>query len=210
MLLIRKGAEADLYQNCWHGLKVVQKVRKAKAYRIPQLDFEIRSSRTGSEAQLIHDAKRAGVPTPLIYMVDTAATTIIMQFIEGPRVRETLDIMPPKDRKELCQRVGALVGKLHSSGIVHGDLTTSNIIISGETIFLIDFGLAEYSQELEKRGIDILLMKRSLQATHYSCAKECFDSIFQGYASVMGENISEEILNRIEEISRRGRYAIER
>jgi len=210
MLLIRKGAEADLYQDCWLGLKVVRKVRKAKAYRIPQLDFEIRGSRTGSEAQLIHDAKRAGVPTPLIYMVDPATTTIIMQFVEGPRVREALDLMSPRDREALCQRIGMLMGRLHSSGIVHGDLTTSNIIISGETVFLIDFGLAEYSQELEKRGIDLLLMKRSLQATHYLCAKECFDSVVRGYADVMGEDISREVLKRVDEIVRRGRYAIER
>lgn len=210
MLLIRKGAEADLYQDCWHGLKVVRKVRKAKAYRVSQLDFEIRNSRTGGEAQIIHDAKRAGVPTPFIYMVDVEATTIIMQYVEGPRVREALNSLSSGDRERLCQHIGVLIGRLHSNGIVHGDLTTSNMIISGETVFLIDFGLAEYSQELEKRGVDLLLTKRSLQATHYLCAKECFDAAVQGYASVMGEDVAKEVVKRVEEIARRGRYATER
>ncbi len=210
MLLIRKGAEADLYQDVWHGLKVVHKVRKAKAYRIPQLDIEIRGSRTSNEAQIIRDAKRAGVPTPFIYMVDLAATTITMQYVEGPRMREALGSMPPGERGALCERVGVLLGKLHRGGIVHGDVTTSNIILSEEKVFLIDFGLAEYSQELEKHGIDLLLIKRSLQATHYMCAKECFDAVAKGYGSVVGEAGCREVLKRVEEIAKRGRYAVER
>lgn len=211
MLLIRKGAEADLYSDFWRGLKVVKKVRKAKAYRIPQLDVEIRRSRTGHEAQLIHDAKLAGVPTPFIYAVDVEASTIVMQYIEGPRVRDVLDSLPPSNRRKLCKRIGTLIGRLHSNGIVHGDLTTSNMIVAeDETVFLIDFGLAEYSKELEKRGVDLLLMRRSLQATHYLCAKECFNAVVEGYAGEMGEKVAKEVIGRVEEIVKRGRYAIER
>ena len=210
-LLIKKGAEANLYQDLWHGLKVVRKVRKAKAYRIPQLDFEIRRSRTGSEAQLIHDAKHAGVPTPFIYMVDVKETTIVMQYIEGPRVREALDTLSPDDRGKLCRHIGTLIGRLHNSGIIHGDLTTSNLIIAEDgKLFLIDFGLAEYSRELEKRGVDILLMRRSLQATHYRYARECFSAVVEGYTSEVSEEEAREVIRRVEEIAKRGRYATER
>jgi len=210
-VLIKKGAEADLYSDLWHGLKVVRKVRGAKAYRIPQLDFDIRRSRTMREAQIIHDAKLAGVPTPFIYMVDVEATTIVMQHIEGLRVREVLDSLSPSDRRRLCEHIGVLIGRLHDSEIVHGDLTTSNIIITGDgNVFLIDFGLAEYSGELEKRGVDLLLMRRSLQATHYLCAKECIDAVIEGYTCEVGERVAENVIKRAEEIAKRGRYATER
>ncbi|MFH0896506.1 MAG: KEOPS complex kinase/ATPase Bud32 [Candidatus Bathyarchaeota archaeon] len=211
MLLIKKGAEADLYSNIWYGLKVVWKVRKIKAYRILQLDFEIRRSRTEREAQIIHDAKLAGVPTPLIYMVDVEATTIIMQYLEGSRIREVLDSLYPADRKRICERIGLLIGRLHTNGIIHGDLTTSNIIITLKNdIYFIDFGLAEYSKGLEKRGVDLLLMRRSLNATHYFYAKDCFDAIVEGYKREIGKRAAEDVIKRIEEIAKRGRYAVDR
>jgi TP53 regulating kinase-like protein len=211
MSLIRKGAEADLYSDSWNRLKIIRKVRGIKIYRIPQLDSEIRRARTIREVQLIHDAKLAGVPTPFIYMVDVEATTIVMQYIEGQRVKEILDYLKPDDQNRLCEYIGTLIGRLHNYGIVHGDLTTSNIIVTGnEKVFLIDFGLADYSKELEKRGVDLLLMRRSLYATHYHFAKECFDAVIKGYAFEMGEKTAKEVVNRIEEIAKRGRYAVER
>ena len=207
-MFMKKGAEADLYQDLWYGLKIVKKIRRPKAYRIPQLDFEIRRSRTIREAQMIHDAKLVGVSTPFIYWVDMEATTIIMQYIEGYRVKESLDSLSPDDRGGLCERIGMMVGKLHSNGIIHGDLTTSNMIVArNDSIVLIDFGLAEYSKELEKRGVDLLLLRRSLQATHYLSAKQCLNAIIIGYASVMGEKIVKDVKRKIREIIRRGRYA---
>lgn len=211
MRLIRKGAEADLYLDYWQGIKVVRKVRRAKTYRIPELDFELRRSRTGHEAQIIHDAKLAGVPTPFIYIVDLDATTITMQYVEGPRAKEVLSSLSPEEREKLCGQLGVLIGRLHFNGIVHGDLTTSNMIVTvNDKVVLIDFGLAEYSRELEKRGVDLLLMRRSLQATHYRYARECFDAIVEGYADEVGENVAKDIMRRVEEIAKRGRYSTER
>jgi TP53 regulating kinase-like protein len=190
----------------WYGLKVIKKVRRAKAYRIHQLDLRIRRSRTGREAQIIHDAKLAGVPTPLIYSVDIGTMTIIMQYIEGPRVKDVLNSLSFFDRKKLCEHIGILIGRLHHNGIVHGDLTTSNMIINDDNVFLIDFGLAEYSEELEKRGVDLLLMRRSLQATHYICAIECLEAIVKGYTGEVDKKNAKEVLKRTEEIAKRGRY----
>ena len=211
MRLIRKGAEAELYSGFWHDLKVVKKIRKAKSYRIAHLDFAIRHSRTRREAQMIHDAKRAGVQTPFIYMVSIEATIILMQYIEGPRLREVLDTFDPSVRRSLCKHIGLLIGRLHNYGIIHGDLTTSNMIFIGNNnVFFIDFGLAEYSKELEKRGVDLFLMRRSLYATHYLCAKDCFYAIVEGYTYEMGRSIADDVLERVNEITKRGRYAIER
>jgi TP53 regulating kinase-like protein len=207
-MLVRKGAEANLYLEEWYGLKVIKKVRVPKSYRLRQIDYKIRRSRTVHEAQIMSDAKRAGVPTPIIYLIDVKRTSIVMEYVEGPRVKEILNIIPRQERKILCRRIGGLIGQLHGKGIIHGDLTTSNMILGqNEKIFFIDFGLAEYSAEVEKRGVDLHLMKRALESTHYPHAKECYASIIAGYTVKVTSKNAEEVVKRVREIAQRGRYS---
>ena len=209
-MLIRKGAEASLYLETWHGRKVILKKRLEKKYRIPELDFTVRTQRTKHEPLIIHKAKKAGVPTPIIYMIDLDSSTIVMEFVKGKRLKEMLDKISHEERRSLCRRIGILVGKLHKSGIIHGDLTSSNMILTPEgRIVFIDFGLSEQSFETESRGVDLHLMKRALLSTHFKHAEECFESIIEGYTEVMGEE-TEEVLNKIKEIEKRGRYVSER
>lgn len=211
MVLIRRGAEADLYLEEWYGIKVIRKMRKAKAYRLSSLDLKIRSERTSHEAQIMHDAKLAGVSTPTIYFVDLEATTIFMEYIDGSRVKDVLNELSSGERRMLCERLGCFIGRLHRKGIIHGDLTTSNIILDGKgRVFFIDFGLAEYSEELEKRGVDLLLIKRALQSAHYNYARDAFAAIIDGYAKEIGRALSKDVVDRVSEIEKRGRYAIEK
>jgi len=210
-MLIKKGAEANLYLEEWHDRKVIMKRRLSKKYRIPQLDGEIRSQRTVHEPQLIHRAKEAGVPTPTIFMIDAAEATIIMEFVEGKQVKQILDSLSSEERLRLCRYIGELIGRLHDCGIIHGDLTTSNMILTlqGKVVF-VDFGLSERSTELEARGVDLHLMKSAFQSTHYKYAKECFEAVMKGYAEVLGDDVAKNVLEKIREIERRGRYISER
>ncbi|RLI39178.1 Kae1-associated kinase Bud32, partial [Candidatus Bathyarchaeota archaeon] len=105
-MLIKKGAEASLYLEDWHGRRVILKKRLAKKYRIPELDREIRAQRTRHEPQIIHKAKEAGVPTPIIYMVDMASSTIVMEYVEGKRLKEILNDLRSEERRRLCHQVG--------------------------------------------------------------------------------------------------------
>ena len=210
-MLIKKGAEANLYLEDWHGRRVIVKRRLLKKYRVPKLDKEIRYYRTIHEPQHIHKAKEAGVPTPTIFMVDTVGTTIVMEFIEGKQVKQILDDLPSEERQHLCRHIGELIGRLHSHGIIHSDLTTSNMILTpqGRVVF-VDFGLSERSMEVEARGVDLHLMKRAFQSTHFKYAGECFDAVIEGYTQVVGGNMAKEVLEKIGEIERRGRYVSER
>jgi TP53 regulating kinase-like protein len=210
-LLIKKGAEANLYLEQWHGRRVIMKKRLAKAYRLSALDVAIRTQRTLREPQLIHKAKEAGVPTPTIFLVDVADSNIIMEYVEGKTVKKTLDAMSQSKRLDLCQHIGKLIGRLHNHGIIHGDLTTSNMILT-ETgkVFFVDFGLGEQSNELEVKGVDLHLMKRALQSTHYKYAKDCFDAVLKGYAETVGKDVAENVIEKIGEIEKRGRYIAER
>lgn len=209
--LFKKGAEASLYLVDWYERRVVVKKRIPKRYRPDALDKQIRSYRTVHEPQLIHEAKAAGVPTPLIYMVNVPEASIIMEYVEGQQVKQLLNNVPKDQRKELCVKIGELIGKLHSHGLIHGDLTTSNMIFNLEgKIFFVDFGLGEKNIEVEAQGVDLHLMKRALQSTHYQFWEECFKNVLCGYSSVFGVEAAEKVYEKIREIERRGRYVEER
>jgi len=210
-MLIKKGAEASLFLEEWHGLKVILKKRLSKKYRVPELDRTIQIQRTKHEPHVIHRAKEAGVPTPVIYMVDLAEATIVMEYVEGKQVKNVLNELPTEKRIKLCRYIGELIGKLHGSGIIHGDLTTSNMILTptGKMVF-IDFGLSEQTMEVEAKGVDLHLLKRALHSTHYLHADECFEAIMEGYEKTVGEKEAKLVLEKILEIEKRGRYVSER
>jgi len=210
MKLIQKGAEGELFLDTWHGLKVVRKIRVPKKYRVPSLDTELRHIRTTREAWIMHEAKKSGVSTPMIYSVDLETSEIIMQYVEGCRLREFLEDAGKVARVRFCSKLGEAVGRLHNSGIIHGDLTTSNVIVKESRIYLIDFGLAEYSKELEKRGVDLLLGQRVFYSTHYAYGASCYGAFLEGYKEQIGQSVAEQIEERVKEIAQRGRYAIER
>ena len=209
--LIYKGAEAEVYVQNWHSLKAIEKIRTPKLYRVRELDTFIRRTRTMHEASIIHDAKKAGVSTPLIYMVDIIRTSIIMQYIEGIRLREYLGMSDNNHRIKACRVLGDRVGRLHAFGIVHGDLTTSNMILTpNQDITLIDFGLAEYSKEIEKQGVDILLGQRIFQSTHHEYGLACYKAFLEGYRERVGSTMADQVEERVKQIAKRGRYAVER
>ncbi len=209
--LLKKGAEASLFLADWHGRRVVVKTRLPKKYRPTKLDTTIRTYRTIHEPQLMSDAKKAGVPTPSIFQVDVKNATIVMEFVEGKQLKQLLGEFSSDLRCDLCARVGELIGRLHRHGVIHGDLTTSNMILDDEgRISLVDFGLGEKNVELEARGVDLHLLRRALQSTHFQFAEECFQAVMKGYAAVVGEDGAKEVLAKVREIERRGRYVAER
>jgi TP53 regulating kinase-like protein len=211
MTLLKKGAEASLFLADWHGRKAIVKSRLPKRYRPAELDEKIRGYRTAHEPQLMHEAKKAGVPTPTIFLVDMKGAAITMEFVEGKQVKQLLGSMATEERRALCVRIGELIGRLHKHGVIHGDLTTSNMILSAEgKIFLVDFGLGEKNAELEARGVDLHLMKRALQSTHYEKAEACFKAVLAGYSAVLGAEDAGKVSEKIKEIERRGRYVSER
>ena len=196
---IKQGAEAKLYEDEFLGRKCVIKDRIEKGYREKTLDKQLRTHRTREEARLMHDARKSGVPTPHIYDVHSSA--IVMEFIEGERVKEILESERGGVEK-LCCEIGRCVGKLHKSSIIHGDLTTSNMIVRDGKLHLIDFGLGEKSDEVERKGVDLHVLHEVLKAT----GKEyLFSSVLRGYGETCEG--SREVEKRIKEISKRGRYA---
>jgi len=142
---------------------------------------------------------------PFPFFIDPLSYTLIEQVLSGPLLRDVdpIDI-------GLMKKVGFEVAKLHLSGVVHGDLTTSNVIVSsGTDPFIIDFGLGAFSADLEDRGVDLLLLKKSLEANLPDQSHDLFSSFYEGYKEILGADAAQ-ILARSQEIERRGRYFAER
>ena len=203
--IIKKGAEANLYQIKWFGRPAIAKVRCRKKYRLAKLDRKIRQQRTVKESTVIHKARLSRVSVPIIYHVNPDKGEIIMEMIDGINLNDYLN--NNNYNSNLFKDIGEMIGRLHSNGIIHGDLTTSNIIIRNNKIYLIDFGLSMFSDRTEDQGVDIKLIKALLQSLHNPIAKKAFKSILQGYRNSIGNNEIEEVLKVVKEIERRGRYA---
>lgn len=212
-MLVKKGAEANLYLESFTKVlhragrgKVVVKARIPKRYRIAELDIRLRESRTAQEAKLLSDAKRAGVPTPVVFEVDKSNMRVVMEFVEGRQVKLVLDKLRPAGRRRLCRLIGKNIARLHRAGIIHGDLTTSNMIIKPDgRVYFVDFGLGGYDKSTEERGVDLHLMKRALQSVHFRVADRAYADILSGYREEFGEG-AEEIIERAKDIESRGRY----
>ncbi|MEM3436949.1 MAG: KEOPS complex kinase/ATPase Bud32 [Nitrososphaerales archaeon] len=205
--LIRKGAEADIYLGRWFGREAILKIRKPKPYRQPELDAEIRRKRTLHEANFLMNARRAGVSTPLVYFIDQCKAEIVMQYIKGIRLKEIISDKKIGNIDFLYSEVGRCIAKLHKSNIIHGDLTTSNFLVIKNRLILIDFGLAFFSQRLEDMAVDLHLMKEVLESAHIEVADEAFNKILGGYTEIFGTRRIKEIVRKIKEVEKRGRYA---
>lgn len=201
--LISKGAEADIYLTQWNGRRAVLKIRKRKEYRNQILDDRIRAQRTVREARMISEVKSVGVSTPLVYFVDQKKFEIYMQFVEGRIVRD----LPEPVIVRQCEAIGYMAGTLHRSGFMHGDLTTSNFILSGKKLVAIDFGLAQRTERTEDHAIDLRLFKEVLNSAHVGIVDRAWPSFLRGYGRAVGLQKKEQVLSQVTVIEGRGRYA---
>jgi TP53 regulating kinase and related kinases len=207
--LVYRGAEADVYKGDWCGHAAIYKMRKPLLYRLPELDRLIRSQRTVHEAQMIHQTKRAGVSAPHLYYLSPDEALLVMEYLEGERLKTVLleAGLSNKRVRALGGEFGRSIARLHAAGIMHGDLTTSNVIVDGGSLSLIDFGLAVHSQRLEDHAVDLRLIKETLTGAHNDVSKAFMRSLLAGYSSVLGRARAEAATRKLAEIERRGRYA---
>jgi len=201
--LIKKGAEADIYQTKWKNSKAILKIRKTKNYRNPSLDLKIRKHRTVKESQMISQIKLFGIPTPLVYFVNLERSSIIMQEIPGKPVHD----LSESKIIELSKEIGKLVGILHKNGVMHGDLTTSNFILFQNTVYVIDFGLSQNTIKPEDHAVDLRVIKEILNSAHAKIMEPAWKNFLIGYKSIVGNKNYIKITKLVLDIESRGRYA---
>ncbi len=188
-----RGAEAEItFQE-----GEVLKERVEKGYRHPDLDERLRGERTEKESRLLQRARQAGVRVPGVDVEDDF--TLVLEEIGGELLKEVFE-----ERTEAWEEVGRGVGRLHGRNIVHGDLTTSNMILEDGEVYFIDFGLGFFSERTEDRATDLHLLKEVLESTHTEVAEEAMEEILEGYREEFEE--AEEVMERYREVEGRGRY----
>ena len=196
--ILTRGAEADIIRK---GNKII-KDRIKKGYRIEKIDNALRKKRTKSEIKLLEKAsKLINAPKPStskdIYKIE-------MPFIEGRRLSEKLNELKKEKQVRILNDIGKSISKLHENNIIHGDLTTSNMILRKDKTWLIDFGLGFISTKTEDKAVDIHLLKEGLKAKHYKKSKELFEEFKNSYEKEYSE--SKKVFERLKSIEKRGRY----
>ena len=201
--MYRRGAEADLHETVWGGRPALLKSRTPKKYRHPDLDARLRRQRTVREAQALARARSLGVRTPLVYAVDAKRCQILMQMIRGSTLASSRGARLARH----CRKAGAMAAALHSGGVAHGDLTTSNLLISRGLLFVVDFGLASFTHRPEDHAVDLRLFKEVLSSAHATDMYAAWRAFVSGYRSSAGSARLRKVLRTVAEIEARGRYA---
>jgi Kae1-associated kinase Bud32 len=200
MKMLKRGAEAII----WSYDKNVVKERVKKSYRLDAIDNRLRKLRTRKEARLIETARRAGVNTPKIVSVSESDYKITMENIDGRRLKEFFNEASDKERKKVSEAVGRSVGLLHKNNIVHGDLTTSNMILRDNSVYLIDFGLGDFTRRVENQAVDLSVLREAFKSTHYKYLNVLWESFIKGYGQT-NDNFNK-VLHALNDIEKRGRY----
>ncbi|KIZ06718.1 TP53 regulating kinase [Monoraphidium neglectum] len=182
--LVSQGAEARVWETTFCGQPCIVKQRFSKKYRHPALDKKLTATRLKQEARSVLRARKAGVPTPVLYFVEVESASIYMERITGRSIRHLLGdgLLDAAGTARVMAEVGRLLALMHDGGLIHGDLTTSNMLVreSDGAVVMIDFGLSYNSKLPEDKGVDLYVMERALTSAH-SQLEGLFDQILESY-----------------------------
>ncbi|MCW1291968.1 MAG: KEOPS complex kinase/ATPase Bud32 [Candidatus Rehaiarchaeum fermentans] len=190
-MIIAKGAEAVIRLE--NGIVIKERIRKN--YRIEELDYKLRKSRTSIEAKVMKLCRENGILCPNV--IDYNDFEIRMEYIDGKKLSDSFSL-------DLMKELGKTVAKMHNINIIHGDLTTSNVMIKDNKLYIIDFGLAKISKKIEDKATDIFTLKEALKANHTELWEKAFNIFISEYKNVSIEK--DKILERYYDIEKRRRY----
>lgn len=194
-IILGRGAEAIVTLD----KKIVLKNRIEKTYRHPEIDKKLRKLRTRSEAKILEKINTI-IPSPKVISVDENKGKIELEYIKGKKISDNLE---NTDYQKVCEKIGKNLAKIHDKDIIHGDLTTSNMIIKENKVYFIDFGLGFHSPKIEDKAVDLHLIKQALEAKHPSIWEDAYKSVIRGYK--FSKN-SDKVISQLEKVEKRGRY----
>lgn len=196
---------------------VLLKWRFPKTYRHPTLSSNITASRTIMEARALLRCAKAGVAVPAVRCVDEKEGILGLELIPGKSVREWLgggaegedeqiidseeaaaadeeEVLSETDQIKLMRLIGKQLAVMHEADIIHGDLTTSNMMLrpastdgtshvdlDHDEVVLIDFGLSSVSAFAEDKAVDLYVLERAFASTH-PASEGLYKTILKSYA----------------------------
>ncbi|MBI5392116.1 Kae1-associated serine/threonine protein kinase [Candidatus Woesearchaeota archaeon] len=203
MKLLAQGAEAKIYLE----KNTIVKERVPKLYRIKELDEKIRKLRTRREINALnHAIKLIPVPKLIINGKEEREKKITMEYIEGKQVVEVFNVLSSAEQTAICEKIGKNLAVLHNNDLIHGDLTTSNMILKEKEVYFIDFGLSFIDQKPEHKAVDLHLLKQAFESKHYQHLGKSLKQIIDSYKKEAKH--ADKILERLEKVEKRGHYKI--
>ena len=214
-VLIGQGAEARVSLGKLLGKKCIIKERFQKKYRHKMLDDQLRKSRTIQEARCLARCRSLGISAPAVYYVHDRTKTIYMEYVEGVTVKDFFKANTEESVLPLRNAVAKLIGEslasIHNSNMVHGDPTTSNMVltnvptleeVNGGKLTMIDFGLGFQNANDDDKAVDLYVLERAMLSTHPN-TEVVFQTVLEAYKalSVKAKSIS----RKFEAVRARGR-----
>lgn len=187
------GAEATIFEK----ENSILKVRQNKSYRNKELDNSIIKSRTKREAKILDKLQKINFSSPKL--INFNENEIEMEKINGVQLKSVLI----QNHIHFSKEIGKKIAILHDNEIIHGDLTTSNMIHNGNEIIFIDFGLSFQSNKDEDKAVDLHLLKQALESKHYEIFEECYEHAILEYKN--NSKFSDSVLLKLQEVEKRGR-----
>jgi len=196
-MILYQGAEAIIEKI---DNKVIKR-RIPKSYRIKELDEKLRRERNKKEIKILKEVRRLGVNVPQVF--EEGEFEFSMEFIDGIRLKE---IINSENFSFFAKEIAKIVSTLHSQNIVHNDLTLSNMLLSGDKIYLIDFGLSDFETSVEKKAQDLLTLYYSVKSSFPEFWEKFIELFFSEYEKSYPEGIK--VIERLKKILKRGRYVM--
>ncbi len=197
--ILYRGAEAILYKE--NNYLVKQRI--SKSYRHKIIDLNKTKYPTRREFKLLKKAKDANLNVPAPIKIDEENSIVIMEYIEGENLKDNLDTYPKQKREKVAKLIGEQLALMHDNNIIHGDLTTSNMILKDNKVYFIDFGLGFISHKLEDKATDLKLLRQAYQSKHFKHDEELFKNTLLGYKK---SKLYKETIERLKKVESRGRY----
>lgn len=214
MELLQQGAEARLYRSTFCGKPVIIKERFAKGYRHPSLDKILTHRRTNQEVRSLLRCRKAGVACPAVFFIDYEHHRIYLEEITGAEtLRDVFNRVGSSSEEalRLGKLIGGILASIHDADIIHGDLTTSNMLLrpagssigdGQEQVSLIDFGLSSVSSLAEDKGVDLYVLERAFLSSHPN-SEAVFDEVLKAYMARSSN--SKAVKAKLDEVRLRGR-----
>ncbi|XP_004086940.1 TP53-regulating kinase [Oryzias latipes] len=213
--MLKQGAEGRVYRAEFLGKPAVIKQRFPKRYRHPELDEKLTHRRTMQEVRSIARCRRAGISTPVVYFVDYSCSCIFLEeIVDSQTVRDFIasarrsSSRSDQELQRLAELTGRILAKMHDEDVIHGDLTTSNMLLrrsadsSELELVLIDFGLSYISALAEDKGVDLYVLEKAFLSTHPN-TEPLFQQLLGSYSA--SSKKSSAVIKKLEEVRLRGR-----
>lgn len=220
--LIVQGSEAKVYEGKFLHKNSILKERFVKKYRHPELDKTLTTERIKAEVRALNRCLDIGIKCPAVYFADLQSRCIVIQKI--PNATTVKDILQTQFKEHgaasinslrpLALKIGAGIAQMHKNELVHGDLTTSNLLLKGDEIsrifsgsefdvYFIDFGLSKRDVITEDKAVDLYVLERAIQSSHPD-SEQFYNFILESYFNTVGDQASA-VSEKLDDVRQRGR-----